>query len=227
MGTGAIAAVVVAVVLVVALGAALLLAGRRRKLRRQFGPEYDRVASERNSRLAADAELAQRERRVHQLKIRPLSEGARRDYANRWDAIQEEFVDSPQEAVTNAQALVTAVMNERGYPTDDHAQVVADLSVGHANTVDHFRAADEISQRAASGTASTEDLRQAMIHCRELFADLLSAPSDEQVGRAGMSADQPAADSGLPDQAVPEVEAEAGPDEPVTTTTPDSSTLGR
>lgn len=71
MGSGAIAAIVVAVVLVAVLGAALLLAGRRRNLRRHFGPEYERVASERNSRLAADAELAQRERRVRQLKIRP------------------------------------------------------------------------------------------------------------------------------------------------------------
>lgn len=222
MGSGAIAAIVVAVVLVAVLGAALLLAGRRRNLRRHFGPEYERVASERNSRLAADAELAQRERRVRQLKIRPLPEAARRDYSLRWVAIQEEFVDSPRATVTNAQALVTAVLNERGYPTDDHEQVVADLSVEHANAVDGFRAAHEISQRATTGTASTEDLRLAMIHYRELFADLIGAPSDEHVGRADVSGDQRAADAGLPDQAA-EAEAEAAPDEPVMTARPDSS----
>ena len=94
-------------------------------------------------------------------------------------------MDAPQAAVTGAQTLVSAVLQDRGYPTDAFDQEVADLSVGHAATLDHFRAAHDISLRAGAGTASTEDLRQAMIHYRALFAELLGQSED---GLAGTSA---------------------------------------
>ncbi len=71
-------------------------------------------------------------------------------------------------------------MTERGYPAEHHDQVLADLSVEHSGTLDRYRAAEEISQSAAAGTASTEDLRQAMIHYRALFGDLLGEPADER-----------------------------------------------
>jgi hypothetical protein len=74
--------------------------------------------------------------------------------------------------------LVTAVMTDRGYPTEHQGQVLADLSVEHSDTLGHYRAAEEISGNAAAGTASTEDLRQAMIHYRALFGDLLGEPAD-------------------------------------------------
>ena len=145
----AVVVIVVILVVITLLGAAIMSA-RRRRLRRQFGPEYDRVVSEQNSKIRAEAELAERQRRVRKLDIRPLPVEARQRYANRWVAIQEEFVDAPQMAVQDAYVLVTTVMRDRGYPVDDDQQVMADLSVEHAETVGHFRAAQEVSRNAAA-----------------------------------------------------------------------------
>ena len=150
---------------------------RRRRLRQQFGPEYDRVVTEQSSRLRAEAELTDRQRRVRKLDIKPLSEEARRTYAADWMTIQEKFVDAPQTAVREAYELVTTVMTERGYPIEDDEQVMADLSVEHAQTVSHFRTAQQITTSAATGDAATEDLRQAIIHYRALFSDLLGDPA--------------------------------------------------
>ena len=184
MSAGAIVAIIVAIIVVAALIVALMAARRRSRLQQRFGPEYDRVVGEHESKRKAEAELAGRERRVHGLDIRPLTPQARAGYADRWTAIQERFVDSPADAVAHSQVLVVAVMNERGYPTEQHDQVLADLSVEHANTLDQYRAAEEISERAAAGLASTEELRQAMIHYRELFRELLGDPADARAEAA-------------------------------------------
>jgi hypothetical protein len=167
--------IIVALVVIVAALAAVAEMTRRRRLKQQFGPEYERAVAEQNGRLRAEAELTSRQRRVRQLDIRPLDEAARTKYIADWTAVQEHFVDSPQTAVTEAQELVTRVMTERGYPTEDDDQVLADLSVEHAQTVGHFRAAQEIATSAAAGQAATEDMRQALIHYRALFSDLLGA----------------------------------------------------
>ena len=183
MSTGAIVAIIVVVIIVAAVLVAVAAANRRRRLRERFGPEYDRAVSEHGSRREAEAELAGRERHVRELDLRPLSPSARSQYLSEWTAVQEQFVDAPQAAVTGAQTLVSAVMEDRGYPTQPYDQTLADLSVEHASTLDHFRAAHDISQNAASGTASTEDLRQAMIHYRALFAELLGEPAARLDGR--------------------------------------------
>ena len=176
MSTGAIVAIIIVVIVVAAVVVAVMMANRRRRLKERFGPEYDRAVTERGSRREAEAELAERERHHRELDIRPLSPAARAQYSSEWTAVQEQFVDAPQAAVTGAQTLVSAVMEDRGYPTQPYDQTLADLSVEHASTLDHFRAAHDISQNAAAGTASTEDLRQAMIHYRALFAELLGEP---------------------------------------------------
>jgi hypothetical protein len=183
MSAGAIVAIVI-VIIVVAAVLVVLAANRRRRLRERFGPEYDRAVSEHGSRREAEAELAQRERHVRELDIRPLSPAARSQYVSEWTAVQEQFVDAPQAAVTGAQTLVSAVMEDRGYPTQPYGKTLADLSVEHASTLDHFRAAHDISQNAAAGAASTEDLRQAMIHYRALFAELLGEPDARLDGKA-------------------------------------------
>jgi hypothetical protein len=172
MSSGTIIVIIVAILVVVAI-AGVVYDTRRRRLRQRFGPEYDRLVEEKGSRTKAEAELANRQRRVAGLDIRPLDPAARARYAENWAAVQEHFVDSPQDAVLAAQRLVMTVMKERGYPTEGGDQVLADLSVDHANVLDHYRAAYNISQRAADNAASTEDLRQAMIHYRALFQDLL------------------------------------------------------
>jgi hypothetical protein len=181
MSSGTVAVIIViAVIVVVALGTGILYDSRRRRLRQRFGPEYDRLVDERDSRLKAEAELAAREKRVRGLDIRPLNPAAQARYTQEWSAIQERFVDGPAQAVADAQRLVMAVMSDRGYPTERDDQVIADLSVDHANTLDHYRAATAISQQAAEGAASTESLRQAMIHYRSLFRDLLGTPGEPE-----------------------------------------------
>jgi len=184
MSTGIIVAIVVAVIVVAALVIGVLAVMRRRRLQQRFGPEYDRVVGERDSKLKAESELAERERRVRDLDIQPLTDSARASYSAQWAALQERFVDAPADAVTGCQLLVAAVMTDRGYPTDHQDQVLADLSVEHSDTLDHYRAAEQISASAASGTASTEDLRLAMIHYRALFSDLLGDPADAAPGPA-------------------------------------------
>jgi hypothetical protein len=177
MTVGAIVAVIVVVIIVAAILVAVSAANRRRRLRERFGPEYDRAVTEHGSRREAESELAGRERHVRDLDLRPLSPAAQSQYTSEWTAVQEQFVDAPQAAVTGAQTLVSAVMKDRGYPTQPYDQTLADLSVEHAATLDHFRAAHDISQNAAAGSATTEDLRQAMIHYRALFAELLEEPA--------------------------------------------------
>ena len=182
MSIGIIVVIVVAVIVVgaVVLGV-MTVFQRRRRLQQRFGPEYDRLVRERDSRREAEAELTQRERRVQGLDIQPLTDVARAGYAGRWTSIQEQFVDAPADAVSGARFLVADVMTERGYPAEQHDQdqVLADLSVEHPDTLDRYRAAEEISGKAAAGTASTEDLRQAMVHYHALFADLLDEPEDQ------------------------------------------------
>ncbi len=226
MSTGAIIAIIVVILIVAALLVGLSVVRRRRRLQDRFGPEYDRAVTE-HGRREGEAELAERERRVRQLDIKPLPPTARAQYASEWTAAQEQFVDAPQAAVTGAQTLVTAVMKDRGYPTEAFDQTIADLSVEHAATLDHYRAAHDISQRAGSGTASTEELRQAMIHYRALFTELLGQPGnsarDAQGAAAPYVAGQPADDqpanghaATASDAAAPETVPDSADDEDVT-----------
>jgi len=197
MSTGITVIIIIIAIIVVAAIAGILYDSRRRRLRQRFGPEYDRMVEEKGSRTKAEAELAGRERRVAGLDIRPLDPAAQARYAQNWTAIQEQFVDAPQEAAAAAQRLVKTVMNERGYPTEGDDQTLADLSVQHATVLDHYRAAYLISQRAADGMASTEDLRQAMIHYRALFEDLLGS------GAARAATTPAPATAGMPSDRVP------------------------
>ena len=193
MSTGGLVAIIIVVVIVVAaIVVAAMAAARRRRLQQRFGPEYDRVVGERGSQLKAESELAGRERRIRSLDIRPLSDAARANYASSWRTIQEQFVDQPENSVVKAQALVTTVMKDRGYPVEGHDQMLADLSVQHASTLEQYRLAHTISQSAANGQASTEDLRQAMIKYRALFGDLLGGAAAPDDGAAAPDADEAA-----------------------------------
>jgi hypothetical protein len=133
-----IVAIVVAVIVVGAVVVGVM-AVMRRRLQERFGPEYDRVVGESDSRLKAEGELAGRERRVRDLDIRPLTDSAREGYADQWAGIQEQFVDAPVDAVAASQVLVVTVMGERGYPAEHHDQVLADLSVEYAGTLGRYR----------------------------------------------------------------------------------------
>jgi hypothetical protein len=206
-------AVVVATVIVAAVVVTGVMAlSRRRRLRQRFGPEYDRLVSERDSKRKAESELTGRERRVDGLDIQSLTESARAGYALQWAGIQERFVDTPEEAVASSQLLVMAVMTKLGYPAEDPGQMLADLSVEHATTLDHYRAAEETSRSAAAGTASTEDLRLAMIDYRALFRDLVGEPA---VAGNGSSATEPAPATEPGDMQVSDTEPDQAAIDPV------------
>ena len=154
---------------------AIIVATQRRKaaLRQRFGKEYDRVARERGSEREAQALLQEREKRVEKFHIRELDAAERRQYAERWRLVQARFVDDPSGAVSDADEAVASLMGVRGYPMADFEQRAADLSVDHPHVVDNYRAAHAIAVRRRQGTATTEDMRQAMIYYRSLFEDLL------------------------------------------------------
>ncbi|MFD3702071.1 hypothetical protein ACFWUP_02880 [Nocardia sp. NPDC058658] len=166
---------IIAIVIVVVLaGAALLVPPflRRKRLRDRFGPEYDRTLEHTEGRRAAERELLQRERRHDSLELRELTPERKNEFTADWASVQERFVDEPADAVREADRLVTTVMAERGYPTEGFDQQVADLSVGHAATLGHYRDAHDIAVKQADGRASTEDLRTAIVHYRALFLEL-------------------------------------------------------
>ena len=178
--TQIIVIVLVVLVIVAALAVAFRSIGRRRALQSRFGPEYDRVVEEQESRSAAERELRDRERRHAELTLTPLSPESRARYAAAWEELQVRFIDSPGETVGDADELVTRLIEEQGYPTGDFSDQIAHLSVEHARTLTNYRDAHEIHLRNSRGEASTEELRQAVVHYRALFADLLG---EEPVGQ--------------------------------------------
>jgi hypothetical protein len=191
MSAGATVAIIVVIVIILAVALFVATTARRRRLKERFGPEYERLVADQQSQRKAEAELASRERRVRRLDIRPLTAAARTEYIAQWTSIQERFVDQPPSAVSHAQQLVTTVLRDRGYLTEGFEQILADLSVEHARNLEHYRAAHALSESSANGSASTEDLRQAMIHYREMFDDLLG---DERTAEDQAVADDQLAD---------------------------------
>lgn len=200
MSTGAIIGIVIAVIVVAAvivLGSAQM---RRARMRRQFGPEYDRLAQEVGPR-KADAELTARQRRVEALGIHPLSAQQQTRYSGDWAAVQEQFVDTPAKAVSAADVLIWNVMRDRGYPADDRNASLEALSVYHARPLDGYRQTREISPESAT----TEQLREALIRYRALFDDLvgtsngtgrLQRGATADNGRTGLAAGEPVEVSG-------------------------------
>jgi hypothetical protein len=171
MSTGAIIAIVVVVVLVVAAAVFFLMPQMRsQRLRRRFGPEYDRAVSSNSDRRAAEKELADRERRHSEYDLHPIPAENRDKYRAEWNGVQERFVDEPVAAVAEADRLVNVVIADLGYPSEGHDRQFADLSVRHAHTVEHYRAAHETRVRE---DATTDELRTALISYRKVFEDLL------------------------------------------------------
>ena len=173
MDTGLLVAILVVLILLALLA---IFAGRQRrsrKLQDTFGPEYDRTVEEAGDRRAAETELQERTERRAGFDIVPLEPEARARYIEAWRNTQAQFVDEPVEATREADRLITAVMRDRGYPVDDFEQRAADISVDHPQVVDDYRAAHAIAAANDRSEASTEDLRQALVHYRSLFEELL------------------------------------------------------
>jgi hypothetical protein len=174
-----IAIIIAVAVIVVACIAIWLFTGKRRteRLRTQFGgAEYTRAVKEGGSRRKAEAVLDKRADRVQSFHIQPLVQGDRARFVESWRRVQARFVDGPGGAVTEADQLLRDVMSTRGYPVSDFEQRAADISVDHPLVLENYRAAHQIALRQTQGQASTEDLRQAMIHYRTLFDELVGEP---------------------------------------------------
>ncbi len=154
---------------------------RTQELREQFGPEYERAVSVYGEQREAEHELVARKARVEQLHIKSLSSEQSMRYARQWRDVQAQFVDDPEQAIAEADRLVVEVMQARGYPMVEFEQRAADVSVDHPDVVEHYRAAHHIAVRSARAEADTEDLRQAMVHYRSLFDELIDARATMEV----------------------------------------------
>ncbi|MFZ0731557.1 MAG: hypothetical protein WAM79_04460 [Candidatus Sulfotelmatobacter sp.] len=177
--------ITLAVIALIVVGVLAFAASRKRRsvsLRRRFGPEYDRVLRQQGNTRKTEGVLEFRQRQREKYKVRALSAADRASFIVRWKEVQARFVDDPRGAVTVADSLVTDVMQARGYPIGEFAQRAADLSVDYPVIVDNYRRAHEIALRHGEGQASTEDLRQAMVHYRALFDELLDLEREQRRG---------------------------------------------
>ena len=168
-----------AVIVIIAVLAWLYVRNRRGTtagLRQKFGSEYERAVREHGSERKAEAKLVDREKRVEKLSLRELDPIERERLSKQWEYVKSRFVDSPKGAVAEADDLVSSLMKTRGYPVSDFDQRAADISVDHPRVVENYRSAHEIALRVGKNGATTEDLRNAMIHYRSLFEELVQAP---------------------------------------------------
>jgi hypothetical protein len=178
---------VVALMIIALLAIAMWLHFRRHEsqtLERRFGPEYQRTVEELGSRPKAEAELKARQKRVEQLEIVALAPAEAARFSDAWRSLQARFVDNPKGALADADRLVRELMQKRGYPMGDFERRAADISVHHPSVVEHYRAAHDIALRDERGEVDTEGMRQAVIHYRALFGELLEV-QQPHAGREG------------------------------------------
>ncbi len=180
MDTTLIIVIAVVVLVIVGLLLASSFSGRNRskKLQDRFGTEYDRTVETLGDKKKAHIELDEREKHVAGLNIQPLSAADRERFLADWAAVQSKFVDEPGQAIGNADRLIMEVMQTRAYPVSNFDQRAADISVSYPALVSNYRAAREIAIKNEQHLANTEDLRQALIHYRSLFEELLGTEAD-------------------------------------------------
>lgn len=171
---------VLVLVAVAAIGLVIWYLARQNNMKRRYGPEYERLVAG-FGRREAERELRERERRHAELDLQPVPEDRRNEYINRWRRVETSFVDAPEAAVRDGEEIINRVIAEIGYPMNDEDETLAQLAVDHPNTLNGFREARELTRPGRHGMASTEELRQAMVHQRALVAELLD--KNAEVGR--------------------------------------------
>lgn len=179
-----IVAVVIALAAIAAVAWAYSARTRRERLKQKFGPEYDRAVETLGTPAKAEAALLERAKRVSRFKLHPLTADQALAFDREWRRVQSRFVDNPDDAVREADQLVTEVMAARGYPLEDFDTRADDLSVDHPRVVENYRTARVLAQRRQRGEAGTEELRQAVVNYRALFEDLLIDVDDRRQRRA-------------------------------------------
>jgi hypothetical protein len=166
-----------------ALGVVFMRRQRTKRLKDRFGPEYDHALKETGDKGKVEDELEARVDHVKSLDIKQLSREQRERFIAEWRSTQAEFVDQPMDAIRDANQLVKDVMRAKGYPVDDFEQRVADISVDYPDLVTNYRGMRDIVNKSEHEEVDTEELRQAMVHCRALFEELLGADVNEDLTR--------------------------------------------
>jgi hypothetical protein len=175
----------IAIVVLLAIAAWMYFRSRQTQdLKRRFGPEYDRTVDALGSPSKAESELRARQKRVAAMKLVPLAPAEAARFSQAWTALQSQFVDNPKAVLAEADRLVCDLMQKRGYPMGEFETCAADISVDHPAVVHHYRAAHDIALRDARGEADTEALRQAVVHYRALFAELLEVEEPPEAAPA-------------------------------------------
>jgi hypothetical protein len=172
--------VVMAIVFVLVVGIAIAAYINHRRtrtlaLRNRFGSEYDRAIVTHGSSRQAEAKLTDRQTRVKSFEIRDLGATERERFVAEWQTIQSRFLDHPKSAVTEADDLINAVLESRGYPRASFEQRAADVSVTYPRVMENYRLAHGIAVRPGRVEATTEELRSAMIEYRAIFDELAQA----------------------------------------------------
>lgn len=173
MTTTAIVILVVAIVVIAILAWKLFRKERTKKLRAQFGPEYDRTIAQYGTPTKAERDLEMRQKRMQKVNVRSLTPAERERFAERWQALQSRFVDDPSGTIHDADLLVVEIMQARGYPMVEFEGRAEDISVDHPLVVSHYRMAHDIAGKHERGVATTEELRRAVVCYRELYEELL------------------------------------------------------
>jgi hypothetical protein len=173
-----IIAVIVAFIIGGLLGTVFNRQQRTKRLREKFGPEYERTLNELGDKRQAEHELEARLDHVKTLDIRPLSAEEVNRYTNEWRATQAEFVDEPLVALQKADRIIREVMKAKGYPVEDFEQRVADISVDYPDLVVDYRGLHLIAVKEDDEEVGTEEMRQAMVHGRALFENLVNQETD-------------------------------------------------
>ena len=174
--TNTVTLIVLAVIVLIIgglLGMALMRFQRTKRLRNQFGPEYDHILKRIGDKRQAEDELESRLAHVQNLNIHALTPEEVNSFALEWQAIQAEFVDTPLDAVQKANRMIKKVMGVRGYPVEDFEQRAADISVDYPDLVTNYRELHAIATKGEHEKISTEEMRQAMVHGRDLFESLI------------------------------------------------------
>jgi hypothetical protein len=177
--------IIIAAILGIGAGALIFYVAQRSRtqsLKQHFGSEYSRTVAETGDRWQAESALRARTKRVEKLHIRPLDRAERVRFLDAWRGVQAHFVDDPNASLVEAGSVIGRVMAAEGYPVEDFEQRAADISVEHPRVVENYRSGHDIAIRQEQGHADTEDLRQAMIHYRTLFEELLGQPEYTQTG---------------------------------------------